>query len=76
LFYIQSQNNKNKIKGGFFNNFGLDMSSGLNLLLRALVREGNITFAVEERPSDEYVAWMKAELQKSLINRQDPNRRV
>jgi addiction module RelB/DinJ family antitoxin len=66
---------KDRAKDIFYN-FGLDMSAGLNLLLRALVREGNITFAVEEKPSDEYVAWMKAELQKSLISRQDPNRKV
>ena len=59
-----------------FYNFGLDMSAGLNLLLRALVREGNITFAVEEKPSAEYVAWMKSELQKSLISRQNPDRKV
>ena len=31
---------------------------------------------VEKKPSDEYVAWMKAELQKSLINRQNSDRKV
>ena len=31
---------------------------------------------VEEKPGDEYIAWMKAELQKSLVNRQDPDRTV
>ena len=33
-------------------------------------------FIVDEKPSDEYIAWMKAELQKSLICRQDPDRKV
>jgi len=30
----------------------------------------------EEMPSEEYIAWMKSELLKSLINRQDLNRKV
>ena len=33
-------------------------------------------FTIEEKPGDEYIAWMKAELQKSLINRLNPDRKV
>ena len=33
-------------------------------------------FTDEEMPSDDYVTWIKAELQESLIRRQDPDRKV
>ena len=56
-----------------FSSFGLDMSSGLNLLLHAVVREEGISFAVENKPSEEYVAWMKAKLAESWEQRKDPN---
>ena len=56
-----------------FSTLGLDMSSGLNLLLRTLIREGGTTLGVESTPSEEYVAWMKAELAKSWERRNDPD---
>ena len=56
-----------------FSHFGLNMSAGLNLLLHALIREGGIGFAVENKPSAEYAAWMKAKLQESWEQRNDPN---
>jgi len=59
-----------------FSSFGLDMSSGLNLLLHAVIREEGISFAVENKPSAEYVAWMKAKLEEALERRKDPNRKV
>ena len=40
-----------------------------------LSREGNIMLTDEEKPSEEYIAWMKSELLK-FINRQDPDRTV
>ena len=59
-----------------FSGFGLDMSSGLNLLLHAVVREEGISFAVENKPSAEYVAWMGVRLQEALERRKDPDRKV
>jgi len=59
-----------------FSQFGLNMTSGLNLLLHALVREGGIGFAVENKPSAEYEAWMKTKLAESWERRKDPDRTV
>ena len=59
-----------------FSTFGLDMSSGLNLLLHAVIREDGISFAVENKPSAEYVAWMKTKLEEALERRKDPDRKV
>ena len=58
-----------------FSQFGLNMTSGLNLLLHAVIREGGIGFAVENKPSAEYAAWMKAKLDESWEHRKDPNRK-
>ena len=57
-----------------FNELGMDMSTGVNVLLRALVRENGFPFAVSLEPSAEYNEWMKQELQKSWETRKDPNR--
>ena len=58
-----------------FNELGMDMSTGVNVLLRALVRENGFPFAVSLEPSTEYIEWMKQELQKSWETRKDPNRK-
>jgi len=59
-----------------FSRFGLDMTSGLNLLLHAVVREEGISFAVDTKPSAEYASWMRAKLEEALERRKNPNRRV
>ena len=56
-----------------FNDLGMDMSTGVNVLLRAFVREKGFPFAVTVGPSAEYISWMKAELDKSWEERNDPN---
>jgi len=57
-----------------FLNYGLDMSSGLNLLLHAVIREEDISFATDtQKPSQKYIAWMKTKLEKSWEERKDPN---
>ena len=59
-----------------FSQYGLNMTAGLNLLLHAVIREGGIGFAVENKPSDEYAAWMKIKLDEAWERRKDPTRRV
>ena len=59
-----------------FSRFGLDMTSGLNLLLYAVVREEGIAFAVDAKPSAEYAAWMRTKLGEALERRKDPKRQV
>jgi len=51
---------------------GMDMSTGVNVFLRAVVREGGIPFAVILEPLAEYREWMKQELAKSWELAQDP----
>ena len=58
-----------------FSQFGLNMTSGLNLLLHAVIREGGIRFAVENEPGVEYETWMKAKLDESWERRKDPKRK-
>lgn len=48
-----------------FANLGLDMSSAINIFLRAAVKEGGIPFAVTTEPSANY----KAHIRKTLIER-------
>ncbi len=59
-----------------FSQFGLNMTSGLNLLLYAVIREGGIGFAVENKPNPEYAAWIKAKLEEASERRKDPSRKV
>ena len=56
-----------------FTNLGMDMSTGINILLRAIVREQGFPFAVTLGPDAEYREWMKQELQKSWEYSKDPN---
>jgi DNA-damage-inducible protein J len=58
-----------------FNDLGMDMSTGVNVLLRALVRENGFPFSVSLDPNTEYREWMKQKLQKSWETRKDPNRK-
>ena len=58
-----------------FNDLGMDMSTGVNVMLRALVRENGFPFAITLEPSTEYSEWMRQELQKSWETRKDPNRK-
>ena len=58
-----------------FNDLGMDMSTGVNVMLRALVRENGFPFILSLEPSTEYSEWMKQELQKSWETRKDPTRK-
>jgi len=46
------------------------------LFLRGVVSEGGNAFVAKSEPDAEYIAWMKAELDKSLARRNDPDRKV
>ena len=56
-----------------FADLGMDMTTGVNVLLRALVRERGFPFAVTLEPDAEYREWIKQELQKSWERRSNPN---
>ncbi len=55
-----------------FTELGMDLSTGMNVLLHALVRENGFPFPVAIAPDAEYRAWMKQELQKSWERQSDP----
>jgi len=55
-----------------FADLGMDMTTGVNVLLRALVREKGFPFPVALEPNAEYREWMKQELAKSWERRNDP----
>jgi addiction module RelB/DinJ family antitoxin len=55
-----------------FSELGMDMSTGVNVLLHALVRENGFPFPVTLSPDAEYRTWMKQELQKSWERQSDP----
>jgi len=56
-----------------FAQLGMDMSTGINVLLRAIVRDQGFSFPITLEPDAEYREWMKRELQKSWEERSDPN---
>ncbi|MCL2810526.1 MAG: type II toxin-antitoxin system RelB/DinJ family antitoxin [Clostridia bacterium] len=53
-------------------NMGMDMTTGINVFLRSLVRSGQIPFTISSEPSVEYREWMKQELAKSYELAQNP----
>jgi addiction module RelB/DinJ family antitoxin len=57
-------------------NLGMDMTTGINVFLRKLVQERGFPFAVTLEPDEEYKAYMRAELAKSMERRNDPNRKL
>lgn len=56
-----------------FANLGMDMTTAINVFLRAAVKSSGIPFAVTEEPDEEYKAWMKQKLAESWAQRNDPN---
>ena len=56
-----------------FSDLGMDMSTGINVLLRVIVREQGFPFAVTLEPDAEYREWIKQELNKSYERSNDPN---
>ncbi len=56
-----------------FADLGMDMTTGVNVLLRALVREKGFPFAVTLESTAAYRSWMKSELAKSWARRNDPS---
>ena len=59
-----------------FADLGMDMSTGINVLLRTIVRERGFPFVITLGPDAEYQAWMKEKLAESWERRKDPNRKV
>jgi DNA-damage-inducible protein J len=56
-----------------FDDLGMDMSTGVNVLLRAFVRENGFPYPISLEPDAEYREWIKLELQKSWERRNDPD---
>lgn len=56
-----------------FDELGMDLSTGINVLLRALIRENGLPYNMNLTPDAEYREWIKQELQKSWERRSDPN---
>jgi len=52
---------------------GMDMSTGVNVFLRAVVREGGLPFAIALETPAEYREWMRQELAKSWDLAQNPD---
>ena len=59
--------------GEIFADLGMDMTTGVNVLLRALVREKGFPFAVSLESDAEYRQRIKQELQNSWERRSDTN---
>lgn len=56
-----------------FEDLGMDLSTGVNVLLRALIRENGLPYNMSLEPDAEYREWIKQELQKSWERRTDPD---
>lgn len=56
-----------------FHNLGMDMTTAINIFLRAAVKSKSIPFAVVEEPDEEYKAKIKRTIEDRLKRSKDPS---